>query len=65
LTLREGAMLQSFPKDYEFIEPGTVLNRHDVGIHIGNAVPVLLGQAIGESISAHIMEINNAYKKCQ
>jgi DNA (cytosine-5)-methyltransferase 1 len=59
LTLREGAMLQSFPKDYEFIEPGAMFNRHDVGIHIGNAVPVLLGKAIGETINAHLMEVRD------
>ena len=54
LSLREGAMLQSFPHDYEMIEPGARLNRREIGIHIGNAVPVNLGLAIGLSIQQHI-----------
>jgi DNA (cytosine-5)-methyltransferase 1 len=63
LTLREGALLQSFPPNYEFIEPGRVFNRHEVGIHIGNAVPVELGRAIGISIINHIAEVNGNDKK--
>jgi len=54
LSLREGAILQSFPVNYEFADPEKSLNRHKIGTHIGNAVPVLLGKAIGESLKAHI-----------
>lgn len=54
LSIREGALLQSFPQDYIFIEPGHPLNRRKLGIHIGNAVPVKLGEAIGRSIIEHI-----------
>lgn len=50
LSLREGALLQSFPPDYDFGEPVSVSR---TGQHIGNAVPPLLGQAIGNVISAH------------
>jgi DNA (cytosine-5)-methyltransferase 1 len=57
LSLREGALLQSFPPNYEFIEPGSTFNRHEIGAHIGNAVPVLLGKAIGVSIRSHILEV--------
>jgi DNA (cytosine-5)-methyltransferase 1 len=63
LTLREGALLQSFPLNYEFIEPGRGFNRHEIGIHIGNAVPVELGRAIGISIINHIAEVNGNDKK--
>jgi DNA (cytosine-5)-methyltransferase 1 len=58
LTLREGALLQSFPPDYSFVGPEQVFNRREVGIHIGNAVPVELGRAIGKSIFNHIAEEN-------
>jgi DNA (cytosine-5)-methyltransferase 1 len=45
LTPREAARLQGFPDGYVFV--GT---RHDVRHQIGNAVPVPLGRAIGESV---------------
>lgn len=54
LTLREGALLQTFPKDYQFIpKDGEVLIK-TIARHIGNAVPVKLGQIIGESILIHL-----------
>ncbi len=42
LTLREGALLQTFPNDYDFINPDTDFCMRDVARHIGNAVPVRL-----------------------
>jgi DNA (cytosine-5)-methyltransferase 1 len=57
LSLREGAMLQSFPQDYKFVEPGRRISKKELGIHIGNAVPVNLGKAIGESIKVHLQEM--------
>ena len=55
LSLREGALLQTFPPDYEFIDPsndGISIKR--LGIHIGNAVPVKLAENIGKSILEHL-----------
>ena len=60
LSLREGALLQTFPLDYEFIDPsndGISIKR--LGIHIGNAVPVKLAEIIGKSIIKHL-ESNHA-----
>ena len=57
LSYREGALLQSFPPDYKFVEKGTPFNRRELGIHIGNAVPVELGRAIGMSIQNHLNEM--------
>lgn len=54
ISLREGAILQSFPKNYRFGPPGQPLFRKTVGRLIGNAVPVKLGQAIGRSIVLHV-----------
>lgn len=54
LTLREGAILQSFPPDYHFVQPGEKIHRRALGVHIGNAVPVELGRAIGISILDHL-----------
>ena len=52
LTLREGAILQSFPADYKFIQDGEKISRKAVARHIGNAVPPKLGEAVGRSIIA-------------
>lgn len=57
LSLREGAILQSFPPDYIFIDDEHPSNRKELGIHIGNAVPVELGRAIGISIQQHLREV--------
>lgn len=57
ITLREAAMLQSFPRDYLFVEPGKPVHFKTVGRMIGNAVPVRLGEVIGESFMRHVEEI--------
>ena len=54
LSLREGAILQSFPIDYEFIPPGNKIQIKAIGRMVGNAVPVLLGRIIGRSIATHL-----------
>jgi DNA (cytosine-5)-methyltransferase 1 len=40
LSIREGAVLQSFPHDYEFLPPGKSISKKELGMHIGNVVPV-------------------------
>ncbi len=57
LSLREGAILQSFPPDYIFVDENHQSSRREIAIHIGNAVPVELGRAIGISISEHLKEV--------
>ncbi|MEI6848175.1 MAG: DNA cytosine methyltransferase [Chlorobiaceae bacterium] len=54
ISLREGAILQSFPREYKFIAPGDCLSRKTIGRLIGNAVPVKLGEVIGASLNAHV-----------
>lgn len=54
LSLREGAIIQSFPKSYRFVEPGKPIHFKILGRLIGNAVPVKLGEAIGRSLVAHV-----------
>lgn len=54
ISLREGAILQSFPKTYRFVPPDRPIYRKTVGRLIGNAVPVKLGEAIGKSIVQHV-----------
>lgn len=50
ITLREAAILQSFPSDYEFLPAGETPSFSEVGRWIGNAVPVRLAEAVGNSI---------------
>lgn len=50
LTLREGALLQSFPENYSFINDEEDICLKSIARHIGNAVPPRLGEIIGESI---------------
>lgn len=54
LSLREGALLQTFPQNYNFINPNTDFVFGDIARHIGNAVPVRLGEVIGTSILNHL-----------
>lgn len=56
LSLREGAILQSFPKSYKFVRKGEPIHRKTIGRLIGNAVPVKLGEIIGKSIIKHVSE---------
>ena len=58
ISVREGAILQSFPPDYKLIEECVATRTRTLGTHIGNAVPVELGRAIGISIVNHILEVN-------
>lgn len=58
LTLREGAMLQTFPKSYKIYNPEIPFSISKTAVHIGNAVPVKLGEVIGETILEHLLEIN-------
>ena len=57
ISLREAANLQSFPEYYDLIDPDTIFNMQILARHIGNAVPVGLGQAIAKSIKNHIQSI--------
>ena len=53
ISLREGAILQTFPEDYSFLPDGDPVHIAPLARLIGNAVPVRLGNAIGRSIMAH------------
>lgn len=53
ISLREGATLQTFPKDYRFL--GSNLN--NIARQIGNAVPPELAKRIGQ----HLLRIGSGY----
>lgn len=58
ISLREAAIFQSFPNDYEFVPPGETPQFRIIGRLIGNAVPVRLGEVIAESIREHLLEVD-------
>ncbi|MFM0670245.1 DNA cytosine methyltransferase [Paraburkholderia sediminicola] len=60
ITLREAALLQSFPLDYEFVPAGTEPSFSAVGRLIGNAVPPKLGEHVGDVLRRHITTIQKA-----
>ena len=64
LTLREAALLQTFPQGFDFFPaderfPGMAT----LGRMIGNAVPPLLGSVIGESIVRHVKSYDNVLEQ--
>ena len=54
LSLREGAILQTFPREYAFVPQGDPPTFKDLGRMIGNAVPVTLARAIARAIARHL-----------
>jgi DNA (cytosine-5)-methyltransferase 1 len=54
ISLREAAILQSFPKEYRFAPPDKPISIRKLSVLIGNAVPVELGAAIARSIKKHL-----------
>ena len=50
LTLREAALLQTFPRRYQFVKPGEPVYFSTIGRLIGNAVPPRLAFFIGKEL---------------
>lgn len=58
ISLREAAILQSFPHDYVFVPEDGDVSFTTLGRLIGNAVPVDLGRAIARSINSHLTSVS-------
>ena len=63
ISLREGAILQSFPRTYKFVPSKAPIYRKSIGRLIGNAVPVNLGKAIGKSLILHVQEYSRKKRR--
>ena len=62
ITLREAALLQSFPENYRFVPPGEEPAFSTVGRLIGNAVPPKLGEYVGKILTAHVENLDHGEK---
>lgn len=60
LSLREGAILQTFPAKFEFQKEGSLISFKAIGRLIGNAVPPALSKAIGNAILQHVETIGDS-----
>lgn len=56
ITLREAAVLQTFPKSYRFLPCGERVRYSILGRLIGNAVPVSIGEHIAHSLFNHLAQ---------
>jgi len=54
LSLLEGALLQTFPADYEFYDEWEEVGVKNLGRLIGNAVPPRLGEVVGHAVREHV-----------
>lgn len=54
ISLREAALIQTFPKNYSFAPPKQNISFKKTGRLIGNAVPVQLARVIAKSILQHL-----------
>ena len=62
ISLREAAMLQTLPQNYEFLAPGQRPRFSVLGRLIGNAVPVRLGEVVGKSLRRHVERHGDVFR---
>jgi DNA (cytosine-5)-methyltransferase 1 len=63
ITLREAAMLQTFPRKYKFVKKGEAVRFSALGKLIGNAVPVRLGEVIAKTFLKHTQHYETSKEK--
>lgn len=54
ISLREAAMLQTFPRSYKFVAGDDPIRFNKLGRLIGNAVPVRAGEVIACVLRRHV-----------
>jgi DNA (cytosine-5)-methyltransferase 1 len=60
ISLREAAILQTFPENYCFLAPGEQVSFAKLGRFIGNAVPVRIGEVVAQSLIEHLKKLHHA-----
>ncbi len=61
ISIREAALLQSFPRTFRFLPPREEVNTAQLARHIGNAVPPKLSRIIARSIKRHLADVSIGY----
>lgn len=56
ISVREAALLQTFPMTYRFFEDEKEVSLKNASRYIGNAVPPRLGEVIAKSIKIHVRD---------
>lgn len=54
LSLREAAILQGFPLQYDFVRPTSKVEFNPLGRLIGNAVPPVIARTVGAKVVEHV-----------
>ena len=57
VSVREAALLQTFPVNYQLVDPHADLPIHKLARHVGNAVPVKIGELIGTSFKRAVHDV--------
>lgn len=57
ISLREAALIQTFPRNYRFVPEGGTTKFSTLGRLIGNAVPVRVGEVVAKSLVRHVDEV--------
>lgn len=63
ISIREAALLQTFPKTYKFFQDEKNISITIASRYIGNAVPPKLGEVIAQSIINHLNNNHNEEKQ--
>jgi DNA (cytosine-5)-methyltransferase 1 len=58
ISLREAALIQTFPSNYRFVPNGHTIKFSTLGRLIGNAVPVRVGEIVAKSLVCHVAEVS-------
>jgi DNA (cytosine-5)-methyltransferase 1 len=58
ISIREAALLQTFPKTFRFVAPKEPVVGLWLARHIGNAVPVKLSRVIARTIKKHLADVS-------
>ena len=59
ISIREAAILQSFPSNFQFVRSGEKVSGARLSRQIGNAVPPRLGEVVARSIKNHLEQYIN------
>ena len=57
VSVREAALLQTFPAHYDLVNPDSEFTIRKLARHVGNAVPVKIGELVGYSLKRAVSDV--------